>query len=126
MTVDRQAQQFGVQRLKLIMAFCESYELRGRGHYSKLFGVNDLEQTSYGADVVLSKGFAMFTPYIGIGAVAMEGKYTGPLALGLDTYSDTSPRYFGGLLMTITLLQITADIEYLEEPVYSLKVGLGW
>ena len=97
-----------------------------RGHYSKLFGVNDLEQTSYGADVVLSKGFAMFTPYIGIGAVAMEGKYTGPLALGLDTYSDTSPRYFGGLLMTITLLQITADIECLEEPVYSLKVGLGW
>ena len=98
-----------------------------RGHYSKLLGVNELEQTSYGADAVLSKGFAMFTPYIGIGAVVMDGKYTGPtLPVTLEAYSDTKARYFGGLLMTITLLQITADIEYLEEPVYSLKVGIGW
>ena len=97
-----------------------------RGHYSKLFNVNDLEMTSYGADAVLSKGFAMFTPYIGIGAVVMDAEYTSPLNPGFSKYSDTLPRYFGGLLMTITLFQFTADIEYLEEPVYSLKVGIGW
>ncbi len=99
-----------------------------RGHYSTLLNVGELDLTSYGADAVLSKGFAMFTPYIGIGAVAMESEYTGSLPANqtLQKFSDTSPRYFGGLLMTITLFQLTADIEYLEEPVYSLKVGVGW
>ena len=99
-----------------------------RGHYSKLFNVSELDLTSYGADAVLSKGFAMFTPYIGIGAVVMDSEYTGSLPANqtLQKFSDTSPRYFGGLLMTITLFQLTADIEYLEEPVYSLKVGIGW
>ena len=99
-----------------------------RGHYSSLLNVNELDLTTYGADAVISKGFAMFTPYAGIGAVIMDGKYAGqlPANVNLQSYSDTSARYFGGLRMTITLLQITADIEYIEQPVYSLKVGLGW
>jgi len=99
-----------------------------RGHYSSLLNVNELDLTTYGADAVISKGFAIFTPYAGIGAVYMDGKYNGslPANLALSGYSDTSVRYFGGLRMTLTLLQITADIEYLEQPVYSLKVGLGW
>lgn len=99
-----------------------------RGHYSTLLNSDELNLTSYGADAVLSKGFAMFTPYVGIGAVAMESEYTGTLPANqtLQKFTDTSPRYFGGLRMTLALFQITADIEYLEEPVYSLKLGLGW
>jgi hypothetical protein len=99
-----------------------------RGHYSTLLGVDDIDLTTYGADAVISKGFAIFTPYAGIGAVHMNGDYTNPLLPGVDfnEYDDTSMRYFGGLRMTLALLQVTADVEYLENPVYSLKVGLGW
>jgi len=97
-----------------------------RGHYSKLLGVDDIDLTSYGADAVISKGFAIFTPYAGIGAVQMNGDYN-PFSVDVtDEYSETSVRYFGGLRMTLALLQVTADVEYLENPVYSLKVGLGW
>lgn len=99
-----------------------------RGHYSTLLGVDDLDLTSYGADAVISKGFTIFTPYAGIGVVYMDGDYSGvlPANLALDAYSEVSTRYFGGVRMTLALLQVTADVEYLEQPVYSLKVGLGW
>lgn len=56
----------------------------------------------------------------------MNGDYN-PFSVDVtDEYSETSVRYFGGLRMTLALLQVTADVEYLENPVYSLKVGLGW
>lgn len=99
-----------------------------RGHYSTLLDVDDIDLETYGADAVISKGFAIFTPYAGIGAVHMNGDYSNPFnpVLDFDEYNDTSIRYFGGLRMTLALLQVTADVEYLENPVYSLKVGLGW
>lgn len=40
-----------------------------RGSYSAIDGVNQLKLTTTGLDVSISKGFAMFTPYAGIGKV---------------------------------------------------------
>jgi opacity protein-like surface antigen len=99
-----------------------------RGHYSQLLGVDDLDMQAYGADLLVSKGFAMFTPYVGVGAVYAKGEYTGTFAqtVTLESHDFTSARYFGGVRIALALLQITADVEYTEQPVYSLKVGLGW
>ena len=100
-----------------------------RGSWSSLSGVDDLDLTTYGADAVLSKGFAMFTPYAGIGVVAVDGEMKNPtiVASGLiEDYDTTMTRYFGGVQMALALLRLTADVEYLEQPVYSLKVSLGW
>jgi len=99
-----------------------------RGHYSQLIGVDDLDLKAYGADLVVSKGFAMLTPYVGVGTIYAEGEYTGSLLANqtLDSHDYTSARYFGGVRIALALLQITADVEYVEQPVYSLKVGLGW
>ena len=99
-----------------------------RGHYSQLIGVDDLDLKAYGADLVVSKGFAMLTPYVGVGTVYAEGEYTGAFTqtVALDSHDYTSARYFGGVRIALALLQITADVEYVEQPVYSLKVGLGW
>src|SRR5262245_33023854 len=40
-----------------------------RGSYTQLSGVDQLDFNTKGADLSISKGFAMFTPYAGIGKV---------------------------------------------------------
>lgn len=40
-----------------------------RGSYSSLTGVDQLKFNTTGADISISKGFAMFTPYAGVGQV---------------------------------------------------------
>ncbi len=99
-----------------------------RGHYSKLLGVDDLDLQAYGVDAVVSKGFAILTPYAGVGAVHAKGEYTGSLPANqtLNSHDFTTVRYFGGVRIALALLQVTADVEYVDQPVYSLKVGLGW
>lgn len=100
-----------------------------RGHYSTLLGVDDIDLATYGADAVVSKGFLMFTPYVGAGVMRSEGKYTGSDAILkplLEDQSVTTPRVFGGVQIAIALLRLTLDAEYSDVPVYTAKVSLGW
>lgn len=100
-----------------------------RGHYSTLLGVDDLDLKSYGADVVVSKGILMFTPYAGVGVLRTDGQYAGDdptLKANLKDQSATTSRVFGGVQIALTLLRITLDAEFAEVPVYTAKVSLGW
>ena len=98
-----------------------------RGSYTELDAAGEMEVKTTAADLVVSKGFAMLTPYAGIGTVGYEGKYTGgnPLVTLAD-FDDSDTRIFAGLQFAIALLNITAEYEQMEEPVYSLKLSLGW
>jgi hypothetical protein len=100
-----------------------------RGSYSSLEGVDDLDLQTYAADAVLSKGFLMFTPYIGAGVVQIEAEYTGnnsTLQANLQDQSLTEARYFAGVQASMALLRLTGEIEYLERPIYTVKLSLGW
>lgn len=100
-----------------------------RGHYSKLDGVDDFSLDTYGADVVLSKGFAIFTPYIGGGVLQINGKYTGDQSTFTEilTKQDfTEYRGFGGCQITMALVRLTLEAEFSEMPVYTAKLSLGW
>ena len=100
-----------------------------RGHYSTLLGVDDLDLRTFGADAVVSKGFLMFTPYVGAGVMRSDGKYTGNdpiLKPFLEDQSATTPRVFGGVQVAIALLRVTLDAEFSDVPVYTAKVSLGW
>lgn len=100
-----------------------------RGSYSSLEGVDDLDLQTYAADAVLSKGFLMFTPYIGAGVVQIEAEYTGNdtiLQANLQDQSLTEARYFAGVQASMALLRLTGEIEYLERPIYTVKLSLGW
>ncbi len=100
-----------------------------RGSYSTLQGVDDLDLSTYGADAVLSKGFAMLTPYAGIGVVRIKGDYAGNDSIvdsQLSEHTFNEIRYFGGVQLSMALLRLTVDAEYLDRPVYSLKASLGW
>jgi hypothetical protein len=100
-----------------------------RGSYSSLEGVDDLDLQTYAADAVLSKGFLMFTPYIGAGVVQIEAEYTGNISTlqnELQDQSLTEARYFAGVQASMALLRLTGEIEYLERPIYTVKLSLGW
>lgn len=95
---------------------------------STLLGVNDLQMSTYGGDVVVSKGILFLTPYAGLGTVYMRGKYDGslPANTSLAAYSTVKQRVFAGVQMSMTLLRLTIDYEYLTRSVYSAKLSIGF
>lgn len=100
-----------------------------RGSYSKVLGVGDFDLHTLAFDGVVSKGFAFFTPYAGVGVVRISGSYTGNDAILQTTLKDhdlTEPRYFAGLQTSLGLMRVTLDAEYLQRPIYTLKLSVGW
>lgn len=95
---------------------------------STLLGVDDLQHYTYGGDVVISKGFAIFTPYAGLGYMAIRGEYDGtlPANAGLAAHTTTEPRLFAGVQVALAALRLTLDYEYLKQPVYSAKLSIGF
>lgn len=110
-----------------------------RGTYTKLTGVNELDFQTAGVDASISKGFLILTPYAGAGMVYIDSKAKGNLqSLAQTVGSPTGgkalseekfwqPRYFVGLkLSPLPLFGITAEAEYSERPIYSLKAALSF
>lgn len=93
-----------------------------RGSMSKLTGVDQLEFGTQALDISISKGFAMFTPYAGIGQVWVDST---PLAsTGRTKESFTQTKYFVG--GNLNFLFMNLDLEYDKTgsaQTYSLKLG---
>jgi hypothetical protein len=104
-----------------------------RGTFTKLSGLDDLDYHTAGIDASISKGFVMLTPYAGAGMVYLNSKAQGDLRL-LSTILTGAPlsdekmwqyRYFAGLKISpMPLFNITAEVEYLNRMVYSLKAAI--
>lgn len=94
------------------------------GHYSKLSGVDDLSLSSYGVDLGISKGFAMLTPYAGIGQIWYEGRERA--GLGFADRDDSQTRGYLGLRFGLPLLSITAQADFAEVDSYSLRLNIGF
>ena len=99
-----------------------------RATYTKMTGVEDLGLQTYGVDASISKGFLFITPYAGAGMLRIKSEAKGYLkTIGLSDVSTTVPRYFGGLKISpFPLFSLTAEAEYADQPVYSLKVAIGF
>ncbi len=104
-----------------------------RGSYTKLTGVDQLDLQTFAADLNLSKGFVVVTPYIGAGIVQIISTPKGNLKTGLpggvalSEEKITQPRFFGGLkLSPLPLIGITAEVEYSVRPLYSLKAAVNF
>ncbi len=99
-----------------------------RTTYTKLAGVNDLGLQTYGVDASVSKGFLMLTPYAGVGMLWIKSEAKGYLkTIGLSDVSTSIPRYFGGLKITpFPLFSVTAEAEYADTSVYSLKAAVNF
>jgi hypothetical protein len=85
--------------------------------------VYDLDQ--YGAELLLSKGFTVVTPYIGAGVV----RSAGTLASGLGTrFEETENRgvVYGGVTLNLLIPRITVEIEKAQVVQGAVRVGFGF
>jgi hypothetical protein len=93
-----------------------------RGSLSKLTGVDQLSFSTQALDVSISKGFAMFTPYAGIGEVWSDSTPNGIPTLAKESISQT--KYFVGGNLNFVFMNI--DLEYDKTgsaDTYSAKLG---
>ena len=97
-----------------------------RGTYTKLNGVENLDLNTMGYDISISKGFAILTPYAGVGQVKIESDPKNiPLNL-LKKESITETKYFAGMKVSLGLINMVAEADFAEVPAYSLKLGVGF
>lgn len=96
-----------------------------RGTYTVTTGVDDFDYAAWSADVSVSKGFALMTPYIGAGYVSATADPKGNG--GLQKHTTENEKIFAGLRLGLGLLDITPEYERVgERNVYSLLVGLSF
>ena len=92
-----------------------------RGSISKLSGVDQLSFSSKGLDVSISKGFAMFTPYAGVGSVWVDST---PNGVGLDKESFRQSKVFAGGNLNFGLMNFALEYDKTgSAPSYSAKLG---
>ncbi len=80
-----------------------------RGSLTKLTGVNQLSLDTKGLDVSVSKGFAMFTPYAGLGKVWTNS--TPDAATGLAKESFSQNKLFVGGNLNLGLTNLAAEYD---------------
>ncbi|MEJ2554094.1 MAG: hypothetical protein P8079_08815, partial [Gammaproteobacteria bacterium] len=96
-----------------------------RGTLTKLTGVSQLDFSTKGLELSASKGFAMLTPYAGIGEVWVDSKPQGVAATLLTKESFQQTKFFVGTNINLGLLNIDLDYDNTDST-NSYTVKLGW
>ena len=95
-----------------------------RGAYTTLTGVTDLDIITKSADLSISKGFAMFTPYAGYGMVWIESKEKSSVVTLTDE-SLTENKWFVGCKITFfPLMNMVAEADFAKVYSYSLRLNI--
>ncbi|MGA7596187.1 MAG: hypothetical protein WCA64_13415 [Gallionella sp.] len=93
-----------------------------RGALTKLTGVNQLDLNTKSLDVSISKGFAIFTPYAGVGTVWVDGTPNG--ISGLTKVSDRENKVFAGGNLNFGVANVALEYDKTgSAPSYSAKLG---
>jgi hypothetical protein len=98
-----------------------------RGAYTKLSGISDIDISTKSADLSISKGFAIFTPYAGYGMVWIDSKpqSTLPGNVNLKDESFTESKWFVGCKLTFfPLLNMVAEADFAKVNSYSLRLNV--
>lgn len=90
---------------------------------SKTQGNTDYQLNQYGAEIVLSKGFTVLTPYVGAGLVRSDGTFH-QLA-GDFSVNTTKPVLFAGATLHLLIPRLTVEVERGESLQASVRVGFG-
>lgn len=100
-----------------------------RGAYATTRGIRDFDYAAYSADVSLSKGFAVLTPYVGAGYVwaSADPRGANAQAAGLRKTDADHERLFVGMRISLLLLEITPEYERTgDNNGYNLRLGLSF
>jgi hypothetical protein len=93
-----------------------------RASYTATTGIDQLKLSTAGADISISKGIAMFTPYAGIGQVWVKSTPQGVPTLNEESFTQT--KYYAGVNVFLGInfafeIDSTGDIV-----TYGAKVGV--
>jgi hypothetical protein len=95
-----------------------------RATASKLSGVDGLDLDTRGVELTISKGFALLTPYAGIGRVEVRSKPTGTAALALSRESFDLDKFYAGLNINLGLVNLAFEADKTgDAQSYSGKFG---
>jgi len=95
-----------------------------RATASKLTGVDGWDLDTQGVELTISKGFAILTPYAGIGRVHVTSEPTGAAALALRKESFDLDKYYAGLNINLGLLNFAFEADMTGDAAsYSGKFG---
>ena len=96
-----------------------------RGSYVRVIGIRDFDLESTSVDVSVSKGFAIFTPYAGIGGVYGESDPHG--TPGLQKENIRAFKLYAGMRIGFTLMEVTPEYSLIGgTSAFSLKAGVGF
>ncbi len=79
----------------------------------------------YGAELLLSKGFVVLTPYIGAGLVRSQGTLDSPLG-GSRQETDTRGVLFAGVTLNLLVPKIHFEVEKGDSLQAAVRVGIGF
>ena len=96
-----------------------------RGSYTKLGGVDQLAFNTKGLDLSVSKGFAMLTPYIGVGQVWVDSKASVNGTDGALSEKFTQSKVFVGANLNLGLTNIAAEMDK-TGGIQSVSLKLGF
>jgi hypothetical protein len=95
-----------------------------RGSYTQLGGVDQLDFNTKGLDLSISKGFAFFTPYGGIGKVKVESTPKNIPTATPTKESFTQNKYFVGLNMNFAFINVALEADKTgDDTSYGAKLG---
>jgi hypothetical protein len=94
-----------------------------RTSYSQLTGVDDLSLNTIGADVLISKGILMFTPYAGLSVASVNSSEDSD-KVDLDNVHTAIYNGLIGVQASLTILSFKAEVSIGEIPKYNFSVGL--
>lgn len=97
-----------------------------RGAYTKLSGVDVLEMSTKSVDLSISKGFAMLTPYAGIGQVWITSEEKDPdIALEKEDISETKV-FVGAKLSLLPVLNVVLEGDFAAVNAYTFRLNLSF
>lgn len=95
-----------------------------RGTYTRLSGVDQLDFDTRGLELTISKGFAMLTPYAGIGRVWTT---SAPDVAFLAEEDFSQDKYYVGANLNFGLMNLAVEGDKTGDAAsYGLKLGLRW
>lgn len=89
--------------------------------WSRLDGVSDLDMQTVGIEATVSKGFAMFTPYAGVGHNWVTSE---PDVAGLSDEEFTQGKYYVGMNMNFLAINFNFEMDRTgDSTTYGAKAG---
>lgn len=124
------AAAYGVQlRYAILEGGVAEPALAVEGNYTRGTGIDDFDYSAWGADVMVSKGFAFLTPYAGVGYVSASVDPDSSLkaSSGLQNENVDQTRVFIGSRIALGFLELTPEYErFGQNNVYNVRLGLSF